>query len=239
MRYTARPERIARTHQALAEVSRLRLLELLRAQPCGLDASEAAVEIGLHQATVREHLEMLVEAGLAERTREDRAVRGRPRVIYRATAAGEEVGGGGYRLLAELLASLIESSVRRPAVTAEAAGTAWGRSLVERTRPLARPSRAEAVGRVEELLGELGFEPEFADDKQGPRILLHRCPFRDVAAAHGTVVCSAHLGLIKGALEELGVAADTATLEPFSTPTLCIARLPAGPRTPQRQSRRA
>jgi hypothetical protein len=39
------------------------------------------------------------------------------------------------------------------------------------------------------------------------------------------VICSAHLGLIKGALEELGLPADDATLEPLVTPTLCITRL--------------
>jgi hypothetical protein len=39
------------------------------------------------------------------------------------------------------------------------------------------------------------------------------------------LVCSAHLGLIKGALEELGLPADGATLEPLVRPTLCVTRL--------------
>ena len=65
MRYAARLTDIATTHQALAEVSRLRLLETLRAREDGLSAAEAAAEVGLHQATTRQHLELLVEAGLA------------------------------------------------------------------------------------------------------------------------------------------------------------------------------
>jgi predicted ArsR family transcriptional regulator len=223
MGYAATADRTARAHQALADASRLRLLEIVRAHPAGLDAPAAAAEIGLHPTTARQHLEMLVEAGLVERVREERTVRGRPRVLYRATAEQEEGGGGGYRLLAEILASLIESSVRRPADRAEMAGNAWGRALVERARPLTRLSRPEAVGRVSALLDELGFEPETSDDSR--TILLHRCPIREVASGHRAVVCSAHLGLIKGALEELGTPAEAATVEPLVTPTLCIAHL--------------
>lgn len=225
MRYAARLTDIATTHQALAEVSRLRLLETLRAREDGLSAAEAAAEVGLHQATTRQHLELLVEAGLAERAQEEQTVRGRPRVIYRASRARDEIGGDGYRLLAEILASLIESSVREPAGRAEAAGAAWGRSLVERARPLARLPRAEAVRRVTDLLDELGFEPEQAGGREGQQILLHRCPFLDVASEHRSVVCSAHLGIIKGALEEVGAPAEATTLQPLVTPTLCVVRL--------------
>jgi predicted ArsR family transcriptional regulator len=225
MRYSARPDTVARTHRALAEVSRLRILELLRARPAGMDAAEAADEVGLHLATARTHLEILVEAGLVERHPEARTERGRPRVIYRAAEDDGETAGSGYRLLAEMLASLVESSVRDPAGRAETAGAAWGRALVERARPLTRLPRAEAMRRLQELLDELGFEPEVSAG--GRRILLHRCPFRQVAGEHQSVVCSAHLGLIKGALGELGGDADAATIEPLVTPTLCVTHLPA------------
>ncbi len=225
MRYAARPDQVAKTHQALAEVNRLRLLELLRARADGVDATQAAAEIGLHVATARSHLEILVGAGLAERFREERLARGRPRVIYRAADDDANTGGGGYRFLAELLASMIEAGVTNPARKAEAAGVAWGRELVERARPLTRLPRAEAVRRVQHMLNEIGFAPEVVVDRDGERILLHRCPFRDVAVDHQGVVCSAHLGLIKGALDQLGASADATTLRPLVTPTLCIADL--------------
>lgn len=225
MSYTTRPERVARTHQALGEVNRLRLLEVLRAHPDGLSTADAAREVGLHQATAREHLELLVETGLADRAPERRSARGRPRVIYRVGDRGVEAADDGYRLLAEILASMVETSVRRPAGVAEAAGVAWGRSLVERARPLTRLPRAEAERRVTSLLDDLGFEPETVDDGEDRQVRLHRCPFREVAAEHRSVVCSAHLGLIKGALDELGVRAEDTTLEPLVTPTLCVARL--------------
>ncbi|MGH9122269.1 MAG: ArsR family transcriptional regulator, partial [Acidimicrobiales bacterium] len=106
-----------------------------------------------------------------------------------------------------------------------AAGVAWGRSLVERPRPLEKLPRREAEGRVVQLLDQLGFEPQPAGGRGGRRILLHRCPFLDLATEYRSVVCSAHLGIIKGALEELGLPAETTTLEPLVTPTLCVTRL--------------
>ena len=206
-------------------MSRLRLLEVVRAQPAGLSAAEAGDEVGLHQATARQHLEMLVDAGLLIREAEPRTVRGRPRVIYRKSGQTEAGVGDGYHLLAGILASMVEGSVHRPASAAEAAGRAWGRSLVEGPRPLERLGRREAESRVVQLLDQLGFEPEPAGGREGRRILLHRCPFLDLATEHPALVCSAHLGLIKGALEELGLPADGATLEPLVRPTLCVTRL--------------
>ncbi len=229
MRYAARPDQVAKTHQALAEVNRLRLLELLRARAEGLDATLAATEIGIHVATARSHLETLVGAGLAKRLPEERLARGRPRIIYRAAGDDANTGGSGYRFLAELLASIIEAGITSPAKKAEAAGVAWGRELVERARPLTRVPRPEALRRVQQMLNELGFVPEVVVDRDGERILLHRCPFRDVAVDHQGVVCSAHLGLIKGALDQLGASADAATLRPFVAPTLCIADLKPPP----------
>jgi predicted ArsR family transcriptional regulator len=230
MRYAARPDQIAKTHQALAQVSRLRLLDILRATPSGLSAPDAAAQISLHVATVRTHLETLVAAGLATRATEATGARGRPRVVYAATHDSQGLVGNGYRLLAELLVSLIENSVRSPAQQAETAGAAWGRSLIERPRPLARLPRMEALQRVHHLLDELGFEPVITNTSGGTEIMCHRCPFRDVAGDHQSVVCSVHLGLIKGALEELGVPTDTTTIEPFVTPTLCVAHLGFGSR---------
>ncbi len=228
--YVGRADKTAKTHQALGEISRLKLLDLLQACPEGLSAAEGAKAIGLHVATVRTHLEVLFDAGLVERVRDDRVARGRPRVIYRVAPEAEESSGPGYRLLAGMLASLVENSMRDPAAKSEAAGTAWGRSLVERVPPLMRMPRAEAIRRVSNLLDDLGFAPQFAGDSRDPRIMLHRCPFRSVAVDHGSVACSAHLGLIKGALEELGASSNGVRLEPFVTSTLCVAHLGRAPR---------
>jgi predicted ArsR family transcriptional regulator len=53
-----------------------------------------------------------------------------------------------------------------------------------------------------------------------------RCPFRDLAEAHGRVVCGVHRGLIRGALAELGAPSEV-ELRPFVEPSRCLAEIRA------------
>ena len=89
-------------HQVLASTSRMAVLDLLRASDNGLGVVEVAAHVGLHQNTVRSHLDLLVEAGYAVRRTEAPSGPGRPRVVYEATGAPE--GERNYQLLAEVLA---------------------------------------------------------------------------------------------------------------------------------------
>jgi predicted ArsR family transcriptional regulator len=41
-----------------------------------------------------------------------------------------------------------------------------------------------------------------ADGRQY-QVYLHRCPFREVAQHHQDMVCSLHLGLMQGALDQM------------------------------------
>jgi predicted ArsR family transcriptional regulator len=50
----------------------------------------------------------------------------------------------------------------------------------------------------------------------------------DLARRYGEVVCAAHLGLVRGALEELG-ARVRADLVPWVEPTMCLVDLSPGP----------
>ncbi|HZJ06739.1 MAG TPA: ArsR family transcriptional regulator, partial [Nocardioidaceae bacterium] len=54
---------------------------------------------------------------------------------------------------------------------------------------------------------------------------LRHCPFREVAQKHTDIVCAIHLGLMQGALDELGAPMTTTSLDPFVTPHMCVARL--------------
>ena len=73
------------------------------------------------------------------------------------------------------------------------------------------------------MLGDTGFAPELSAD--GTFINLHRCPFRELAVSHPDVVCGAHLGVIQGALAELGTLVSATRLLPFVTPGLCVTTL--------------
>lgn len=210
------------THRALAEVSRVRILEELQRSRRPLDAAEVAERVGLHQNTVRSHLEILRQAGMVGAESERRGTPGRPRLVYRATAATQAEEPTGFRLLAYILAGYLSASAADPSAVATEAGRAWGRYLVERPAPFARMTRQEALERVVELLDRLEFAPKLVQDGE-TRIDLHHCPFRDLAVAHPEITCAVHLGLIRGALAEMGAPIEGERLDPFVTPSLCVA----------------
>src|SRR5215469_6970878 len=110
--------------------SRAEVLDMLRAADGPLGIRDVAQRMGLHPNTARFHLEGLVEAGLAVRATEDRRTPGRPRIGYRAVADGP-AGGRRYRLLAEMLTSMISASLPEPGAAAEEAGREWGAYLTE------------------------------------------------------------------------------------------------------------
>lgn len=199
------------------------VLGQLRAAARPLSAVDIAAQTGLHVNTARFHLDGLVAGGLADRTTEAREVPGRPRVLY--TSQGAAPGPRSYGLLAEMLTGLV-ASLENSGPAAIEAGKAWGRHLIERAAPSERMGAAEATARLGRLFDAAGFQPEIHTDKQGVvEFRLHHCPFREVAERHQDVVCAIHLGLIRGALEEIRAPLETADLEPFVTPGLCLARL--------------
>lgn len=205
--------------------SRAEVLGTLQSADEAMTVTDVASRVGLHPNTARFHLDGLVEQGLVERTTEQRDVPGRPRALYRARADSARAGRRSYRLLAEILASYVATQTPQPGAGALQAGEAWGHFLVERPAPFRRVDFDSATQQLVELLEELGFDPESAADPSGERILLHQCPFREVAEEHGEVICAVHLGLMRGVLSELNAPVEAVGLEPFVEPGLCVTRL--------------
>jgi predicted ArsR family transcriptional regulator len=85
-------------------------------------------------------------------------------------------------------------------------------------------SAPEAMDRLLRLLDEAGFAPEPGQSADGP-IRLRRCPFGALARERRDVVCGVHLGLMRGALRQMGAPLDAVALEPFVQPDLCLAHL--------------
>ena len=111
-----------------------------------------------------------------------------------------------------------------PARVVEEAGRARGRSLAG-PRALATPaSGEEATAELLALLDGFGFEPVLERRRGGERILMRPCPFGRVARVYPSLVCPAHLGLMRGFLDGLGAPLDVVRLEPFAEPDLCRAR---------------
>ena len=215
-----------RVFRALSSQVRTRLLDVLRGEP-GLDAAALADRLDLHVNTVRTHLGVLEDADLVVSEVEDRDRPGRPRRLYRATERGAPADDDhGYRFLAEVLASYISATAPDPAAAAEEAGSAWGSHVVPKPPPFRRLDNEEVLERLVAMLDEFGFAPQVdEDDPARPRVLLHRCPFLDTASAHPEVVCSVHLGLMRGALAELGADVRTEDLIPWAEPEVCVAHL--------------
>lgn len=198
-----------------------------------MSVSELAPVVGLHANTVRAHLEVLARSGQVARSTEERRTPGRPRELYRATGAGATEDQG-YGLLAELLAHHLAATSPDPAAAALDAGRRWAwqdeaasdptTDLHARTAGIGPPVTDDpGLPAVLRLLTHTGFAPELTAD--GTRIRLRSCPFRTVADAHPEVVCSAHLGLIRGMLERLSSDVHAAELVPFAEPGVCVAHL--------------
>jgi predicted ArsR family transcriptional regulator len=221
---SAEREQTLRRHRALADPSRARILaDLLDQGP--RDARELADRVGLHVNTVRVHLNALAEAGLVESETLPPKGRGRPRVAYCASAAAGDEGGRRYRLLAEILTALVARFGPDAAEQLEEIGEAWGHYLVDAPPPYAELADDDAVERLVGLLAEIGFQPHIEESGRGRRILMRPCPFLELARAHQDVICPIHLGLMRGALAELGARTRATKLEPFVRHDLCVARL--------------
>ena len=206
-------------HRALADPSRARILETLAEAGGPLDAHELAARVGLHPNTVRWHLGVLADAGFVSSSTEPRTRPGRPaRRLHRDRGGGRGARGLPPARRHPRRLALGHGDRRRR-------GRAGRRGLGPLPRraaaPFARLSAGDAADQVVRLLDEHGFEPE----RENGDVIMRRCPFRDLAEQHGDIVCSVHLGLIRGALAEIGAPVTATRLEPFVEPGLCRARL--------------
>lgn len=215
--------------------SRAHVLAVLQQSEQPLTVTDIAEQVGLHPNTTRFHLDGLVEQGLAERDTEQREVPGRPRSLYRATADSTRAGRRSYRLLAEILAGYLATHSEDPRQAALGAGEAWGRFLTDRPVPFRRVDAAAATEQLVDALDDIGFAPEPVTAGRERQILLHHCPFREAAEEHRDVVCSVHLGLMRGMLAELDAPLTARRLDPFVETNLCVTRLASRPRSTGRR----
>ncbi|MDE3083304.1 MAG: helix-turn-helix domain-containing protein [Acidobacteriota bacterium] len=145
---------------------------------------------GLNHNAVRQHLAVLVDAGLLVEEKEVRMSAGRPRLLYRLhpEAAGKWETEGPYAWLAKLLSEAIAS-----ASTPREAGRRAGR---ERARTY--PRDADPIEAMDLELERNGFRPTRRERGRRVDFVLGRCPFVDVAAANPATVCQLHLGFAEG-----------------------------------------
>jgi predicted ArsR family transcriptional regulator len=216
---------LASETRARLGASRARVLDLLRAATGALSVREIASQAGLHPNTARFHLEALVQAGLASKERQQRESLGRPSMAYSATGEDGPAGQRRFRLLAEMLTSMIAAVMPQPGEAAAEAGREWGRYLTGQLQPYERLDAREALERLRATMERIGFAPELTAQGSRYRLLLRQCPFREVAERHQDVVCALHLGLMQGALAQMRTTVTVGRLQPFAEAWGCTAEL--------------
>ena len=207
--------------------TRARVLALLQDAAEPMTASAVGARLGLHVNSARFHLDALVADALVVRDREDRSTPGRPKVLYAVADAAPAVTHRSYRLLAEILTSVLAGRLPEPAAAAEEAGEAWGRYLAPAAPPYQHPDRSESLALLVDTLERIGFDSHVVDDPGDLRLEVSHCPFLEVAEQHHEVVCAVHLGLMRGILGQTRAPVTTQSLEPLVEPSRCIAHLAA------------
>ena len=237
-------EQFGDLHAALASDKRRLILELLLHTNSPVDAATVAARIDLHVTTARFHLEQLESAGLIRREVERAGQRGRPRILFTAGPSAREDGAqqGLSRALASALAEDQDGGRARAirageewsaaymtlatdgaTATDEAAATGTGSDTGSDTdSDTDSDTGTDGAAPLVRILEKLGFDPQNDD---GRIIELRACPFRDEARRAPAVVCSVHLGLIRGVAASLGHSPSDTELRPFVGPELCQVQL--------------
>lgn len=216
---------------ALAEPNRRALYEFVVARRAWVTREQAAEAVTLGRGVAAHHLDRLAEEGLLEtdyqRVNDRRGPgAGRPAKVYRRASAEVAVSlpARDYRLAARILADAASESQRD--------GTAMGVAIAQVARRVgaelaAAPkrrlgARSSASTRRSALLDELtvqGFEPELRADEV---VVLHNCPFHQLAQSHTELVCGMNLCLLDGVLDAIEGTGLRVQLEP--EPGKCCVR---------------
>ncbi len=152
-----------------------------------LSAPQLAVLLGVHHTAVRQHLNVLIAAGLVAAAPQPHTGRGRPRIVYRALDIVDS-----YRELATALAEAMTSGLPTREI---------GRQRGLATAPVADGPLATLAAEADRL----GFEPSVRRRGAGRfELVLGACPFADAAAAAPAAVCDLHLGIAEGIVERSG-----------------------------------
>jgi predicted ArsR family transcriptional regulator len=212
-------------HSALASAPRRRVLAALTAAAGPLDAIAMAELLGVHVTTARFHLEQLEAGGLVQRQIAKAGQRGRPHILFSPVDAAPAADP--QQQLTQALAAVIGEDDDGGRARSVRAGERWsaGYAGTPRSGPAGAGDGA-ADGLVPPLLrvlDEIGFEPELRPDGT---IALPTCPFRQEARLNPDVVCSVHLGLLRGVARSHGYDGAGVRLRPFVQPHLCLVDLP-------------
>ncbi|HUW88358.1 MAG TPA: hypothetical protein VMW30_08305 [Candidatus Paceibacterota bacterium] len=212
-------------NQTLSMERRL-ILTLLRRKKSAIRVQEMANELRLHENTVREHLDGLVLSHHARRISIPSIGRGRPSYGYEALndfISQVEPAAREYASLAMALAKQLAFTKGNTKANAVSAGEEWAK--VFRNSDIHSSLRPQQVRkRLIEVLTSLGFSPKPHPKKN--LIRLETCPLLAAAREEPEVICSVHLGLIRGLVSHSGMNVNKVKLTQFAERGSCHLTLP-------------
>lgn len=194
------------------------VLRLIEASTSPSTIRSLSTELGLHENTVRMHLTALHRDGFIRQTSTAQpAGIGRPASRWEAQARNSSP----YVAVVKALAQQLREESIDPQASAQKAGVSWGHTLAEQHTADAFAQSHSPRETLTDILRAEGFAPERSDDT----ITFRQCPFIEGAGSDPDIVCSLHLGMVKGALERLGAHDNGSTLIPFTAPSTCTLQL--------------
>jgi predicted ArsR family transcriptional regulator len=216
----------------LAEPTRRRVYDAVRAARGPLTRDEAAAAAGITARLAAFHLDQLAGAGLLAVDYARPPGRGGPgagRPAKRYAAAGADVAVSvpprRYDVAARILAlGVRDASGGDPAAATLDAAEGEGRRIGLLRRSARRLSRRATVERAGEALADLGYEPV----AEAGGLRLANCPFHAVVDVSPRLVCGMNERFVRGLLDGLnGSPAICASLEP-APPDCCVRVRQAG-----------
>ena len=183
--------------KALGDPTRHRIFRYVAESAVPVRVAELTAHMGLNHNAIRQHLAILVDAGLLLEELEPESGRpGRRALQYRLhpEAAGAWGTEGPYELLAALLAEALERQA-----TPQEIGEEAGRRAAIEVR-----DGSDVMDVLEAEMERRGFRPTRTDKGSRVDFVLGRCPFEEVAATNANTVCQLHLGLAEGLARGLG-----------------------------------
>jgi predicted ArsR family transcriptional regulator len=201
-----------RQARALAHPTRAAIVTELRGAPAGCTVAELSAAIGIGEATVRKHLDQLVDLGWVRAQPQYARHAGRPRLRYWLDEADHHRDAAYERLAGWLLSmrvrdeTPVEAGVRIGLTAEVTKGPAGPDALVERMR-------AE------------GFAPTIEATDDGAVVTFHRCPYTSAVLTDRATVCALHQGYAEGIVRQASGGALAVTALEIRDPRVAGCRL--------------
>ena len=183
---------------ALADPTRFGIFRYVATAGHAATVAELTEYTGLNHNAVRQHLAVLVKAGLLDEGVHATGARGRPRLIYRVSPAAASDSLLSYERLAKVLVRAFSASM-----TPREAGREEGKRDARAVEDLGLDLSPPEV--LNQVMSGWGFATRFDRRQLGAdTVTLTSCPLAQAVDLDAQVVCSVHLGIVEGVLEATG-----------------------------------